>query len=54
MLRQIAEIVRRKSLGGVLPHRLDQRLPHRPGFVRENLASTVICHPQNMGPVFKL
>jgi hypothetical protein len=36
------------------PDLFDQRLPYRPRHVRQNLTSTPICHPPNIGTVIKI
>ena len=36
------------------PDLFDQRLPYRPRRVRQNLTSTPICHPPNIGTVIKI
>jgi hypothetical protein len=55
--QKIAEIVRRSSFGGVLPRGRTcsisgSHTAH--AAVRQNLTSTPICHPPNIGTVIKI
>jgi hypothetical protein len=38
----------------VRPDRLDQRLPNRPGRIRENLIVAALHHTQNMETALKI
>jgi Integrase core domain len=53
--RKIAEMVRHNSFGlFAWPDLLDQRFPHRPSRIPQNLTPTPICHILNMETVFKI